>query len=222
VYVAGPANPGKLAVICVFDIFGFKPQTQQGADILAEELGAQVYMPDFFEGDEPWTLDKFPPTKPEDQQKFQEWFAGFANPANHVPRVIKVAETLKSEGVQFIVTYGFCWGGKVALSAATQPGGLIEAVSCIHPAMLSAADYENLNVPVGLFISNDEPTEEFEKIQSILAKKPFADKNSFKHFDSFHGFAAARANLDDADNKAKYESLYKKLLHFTKKASGQE
>ncbi|EKM48016.1 uncharacterized protein PHACADRAFT_109520, partial [Phanerochaete carnosa HHB-10118-sp] len=115
VYVAGPANPGKLAVICVFDIFGFKPQTQQGADILAEELGAQVYMPDFFEGDEPWTLDKFPPTKPEDQQKFQEWFAGFANPANHVPRVIKVAEALKSEGVQFIVTYGFCWGGKVAL-----------------------------------------------------------------------------------------------------------
>jgi len=47
VYVAGPEEPGKLVLVCVFDIFGFKPQTLQGADILAEELKAQVLMPDF-------------------------------------------------------------------------------------------------------------------------------------------------------------------------------
>lgn len=30
--------------------FGFYPQTQQGADIIAESLGARVYMPDVFFG----------------------------------------------------------------------------------------------------------------------------------------------------------------------------
>ena len=44
---------------------------------------------------------------------------------------------------------------------------------------------------------------QFEKIKDTLSKKPFADKNAFKHFDSFHGWAVARANLDDPDNKAK-------------------
>lgn len=73
----------------------------------------------------------------------------------------------------------------------------------------------------------------------ILSKKPFADKNDYVHFDSyvfllmdnclaptlmicscrFHGFAAARANLDDPDNKAKYEELYRTLIKFVKKVS---
>ncbi|KIP08540.1 hypothetical protein PHLGIDRAFT_69188 [Phlebiopsis gigantea 11061_1 CR5-6] len=172
VYVAGPEKPGKLALVCVFDIFGYKPQTQQGADILAENLNAQVLLPDFFEGDEPWPLEKFPPTTPEDQKKLQEWFGGFANPANHVPN------------------------------------------------MLSADDAAKLEIPFGCYISNDEPVDEFDKIKEILAKKPLADKNDFKHFDSFHGWAAARANLDDPDNKAKYEELYCDLINFTKKNSG--
>lgn len=112
----------------------FYPQTQQGADILAEQLSAQVVMPDFFEGDKPWPVDRFPPSTDEDKKKFQEWFGGFANPANHVPRVIQVGEALKSEGAEFVVVYGYCWGGKVAVTAASQPGNPFGAVSEIHPA----------------------------------------------------------------------------------------
>lgn len=88
----------------------FKPQTLQGADILAEELKAQVLMPDFFEGDEPWPLDRFPPSTDEDKKKFQEWFGGFASPANHIPKLIKVGEALKADGADFVVAYGYCWG----------------------------------------------------------------------------------------------------------------
>lgn len=33
----------------VFDIFGFWPQTIQGADIISSQLGVKVVMPDFFD-----------------------------------------------------------------------------------------------------------------------------------------------------------------------------
>lgn len=220
VYVTGPEKPGKLALVCVFDIFGFKPQTQQGADILADNLKAQVLMPDFFEGDEPWPLDRFPPKTDEDKKKLQEWFGGFANPANHVPKFIKVAQAVKDEGAEFVLGYGYCWGGKVCINAGNQPGTPFDAVSIVHPAMLAADDAAKLEIPLACYISNDEPVDEFDKIKEALAKKPLADKNDFKHFDSFHGWAAARANLDDADNKAKFEELYCDLIKFTQKASG--
>lgn len=112
----------------------YKPQTQQGADILAEQLKAQVLMPDFFEGDEPWPVDNFPPTTPEDQKKLGEWFGGFANPGNHVPKLNKVAQALKDEGADFVIGYGYCWGGKVVVNGGIQPGNPFSAVSEIHPA----------------------------------------------------------------------------------------
>ncbi|KAI0700444.1 hypothetical protein BC835DRAFT_1404870 [Cytidiella melzeri] len=219
VYVAGPKEPSKLALVCVFDIFGFKPQTLQGADILAEELKAQVLMPDFFEGDEPWSLENFPPKTDEDKQKLQDWFAGFANPANHVPKLAKVGKELKSEGVDFVLAYGYCWGGKVVMKSGSEADTPFSAISIVHPAMLSSDDAVELRVPLGLYPSNDEPKNEAEKIVDILSKKPFASKNDYVQFDSFHGFAAARANLDDPENKAKYEELYCTLIKFTKDVS---
>lgn len=87
-----------------------QPQTLQGADILAEELKAQVIMPDFFEGHEPWPLDKFPPKTEEDKQEFQKWFGSVADPARHIPRVIQIGETLKEDGAEFVLGYGYCWG----------------------------------------------------------------------------------------------------------------
>jgi hypothetical protein len=42
----------KKAILLVYDIFGFFPQTIQGADLLAEMGdGWQVFMPDFFEAE---------------------------------------------------------------------------------------------------------------------------------------------------------------------------
>ena len=58
-YVTGPSS-AKSAILVIYDIFGFFPQTLQGADILAhqdKERPYQVFMPDFFEGEPcniPW------------------------------------------------------------------------------------------------------------------------------------------------------------------------
>ncbi|KAI1797533.1 hypothetical protein LXA43DRAFT_980911 [Ganoderma leucocontextum] len=219
VYVAGPETPGKIAIICVYDIFGFKPQTQQGADILAEELKAQIIMPDFFEPGEPWSLDRFPP-QGEDKKKLQEFFGGLAKPADAVAKLINVARTLKSEGVEFVGAYGFCWGGKVTILAGSAESTPLDAVSVVHPAMLAHDDIQHLNIPLGLYPSNDEPTDEIKKMLEIISKKPISAKSDYKHYDSFHGFAAARANLDDPENKKQYEDLYSRLCEFLCKVSG--
>ena len=55
----------------------------------------------------------------------------FANPANHVPKLIKVGQQLKSEGAEFIVAYGYCWGGKVVASAGSQPDSPFSAVRIV-------------------------------------------------------------------------------------------
>jgi len=50
--VTGPANASK-AILYVYDIFGYYPQSLQGADILStsdKDHTYQVFMPDFFEG----------------------------------------------------------------------------------------------------------------------------------------------------------------------------
>lgn len=51
-YVTGPANASK-AIFYIMDIFGYFPQSLQGADILStsdEHNQYQVFMPDWFDG----------------------------------------------------------------------------------------------------------------------------------------------------------------------------
>lgn len=77
--MTGPANAEK-AILSVYDIFGFFPQTIQGADILAEsdvERKYQVYVPDFFEGN-PAKIEWYPPTDDEKKAKLGKWFEGSA------------------------------------------------------------------------------------------------------------------------------------------------
>lgn len=50
--MTGPSD-ASTAILVVFDIFGFFPQTVQGADILAtsdKHHKYQIFMPDFFDG----------------------------------------------------------------------------------------------------------------------------------------------------------------------------
>ncbi|KAI0651509.1 Alpha/Beta hydrolase protein [Trametes meyenii] len=222
VYVTGPESPGRVALVCVYDIFGFKPQTQQGADILADKLNAQVLMPDFFEPAGPWPVDQFPPKTDEEKAKLQAFFGGTAKPQDAVGKLINVGKALKSEGAGWVGTFGFCWGGKVTILSGSADSTPFDAVAAIHPAMLSHGDVTELKVPLGLYPSNDEPVDESKQILEIVSKKPFSDKSDYKLYDSFHGFAAARANLDDPENKKHYEDLYARLLTFFSKASGTQ
>ena len=50
--------------------------------------------------------------------------------------------------------------------------------------MLQASDADSLAVPLGLFISKDEPKDEYDKMVEKLKHKPFADKIMYKYYPS--------------------------------------
>jgi len=126
---------------------------------------------------------------------------------------------LKSEGVKKLGAHGYCWGGKVVTLAALKEGSPLDAISSVHPAMLSVQDAKALSIPLGLFASKDESREEFDKVVNVLSEKPFADKVDSKYYSNMHhGWAAARGDLLDPDNKREYEDLYSRAATFFKNA----
>lgn len=73
--VTGPKEATK-GIITIFDIFGFYPQTLQGADILATSDHSQqykVFIPDWFNG-EPAPLSWFPPDTEEKKKNLSAFF----------------------------------------------------------------------------------------------------------------------------------------------------
>ncbi|KAG9122574.1 hypothetical protein FRC07_000988 [Ceratobasidium sp. 392] len=214
-YVVGKQGTGK-AIIGIYDIFGYFPQTIQGADILAETLDAYVVYPDFFD-DKPWPNEAFPPRNEEEGKKLQEFFGTTANLKDCVEQMGKTADKLRSEGAKHVGTIGFCWGGKLSTVGATT--GKTDAAVAIHPAMLDVKDAENLKVPLAIFPSKDEPLDVYEKIIDTISTKPFASKNVYKVYpDMYHGWAAARADLDNSETKKAYEDVYGTSVTFFKNA----
>lgn len=88
----------------------FKPQTQQGADILANATNGRVLMPDFFEPNKAWDAHNFPPRTDKERRLLQEFFRGPAKPEDAVNALLRVGKALRSDGVKNVGTYGLCWG----------------------------------------------------------------------------------------------------------------
>ncbi|KAF5377179.1 hypothetical protein D9615_006337 [Tricholomella constricta] len=201
VYVTGPENSGT-KIVCVYDIFGFFPQTQQGADIIASALNATVYMPDFFEPDAAFPAERFPPTTAEDNAAIQAFFGGPASTPVTIQKLTSFGEALRASG------------GKVTIAAGGHSTPF-DSVAIIHPYLVSPPDAEKLTIPLGIYISKDEPVSEYNKILEIIGKKPFASKNDQKNYTNmFHGFAAARGDLDNAENQKEYADVYGRVINF--------
>ena len=112
----------------------FKPQTQLGADMLADALNARVVMPDFFEPSDAWDVSRHPPQTDEDKAAFQKFFAGPAKPADAVAKLERVVRALQEECAKKVGAYGLCWGGKVAVLAGAKKGTGLNAIGTAHPA----------------------------------------------------------------------------------------
>ncbi|KAI1340507.1 putative hydrolase [Xylariaceae sp. FL0016] len=211
-YVTGPIDASK-AILSVYDIFGFYPQTLQGADILAEsdaDRKYQVFMPDFFEGN-PAELEWYPPVTEEQKTKLGEWFPGAMWP-NHMPKVpglLKAAEkvntNIKSWGIM-----GYCWGGKMASLLGSHEPALFKAAVQTSPGMIDAADAAKVNIPSMMIASMDEAVAEVNKYNENLK----VTKHVEVFGDQIHGFMSARGDLSDARVKQEYERGYKLALGF--------
>jgi len=124
----GPKE-AKQGLLVIYDIFGFFPQTIQGADILAysdSEHPYQVFIPDFFEGN-PADISWYPPDNEEKGKKLGEFFKTAAAPPKTLPRVPKIVQELaETRGVEKWGVVGFCWGGKVSYPNTRLGHGIYE------------------------------------------------------------------------------------------------
>merc|ERR1712093_407871 len=185
-YVTGSSNASK-GLLYIYDIFGYFPQSIQGADILAtsdEDNQYQVFIPDWFEG-KPADISWYPPDNDEKGKALGNFFQTTGAPpatASKVPTIVealtKAYPSIKTWGV-----VGFCWGGKI--------------VSLIK-------------IPLCMLASNDELKEDVEKFEKNLK----GEKHVEIFGDQIHGWMAARADLEDERVKSEYERGYKTLLEF--------
>lgn len=211
-YVTGPANASH-AILLVYDIFGFYPQTLQGADILAHgdhTRPYRVFIPDFFEGS-PADLAWYPPDNDDKREKMGQFFKNVAAPPKNLPKLHDIMGVLKKDypTVTKWGGVGFCWGGKM-LSLSGGKDTPFNAIAECHPAMVDPEDGGKLTIPVLVLASKDE---------DATAIKSFQEKLTVKHHvetfgDQVHGWMTARGKLEDEKVKKEYERGYKTVLEF--------
>merc|ERR1712176_1628411 len=150
---------GPVSIIVAYDIFGFKenPRTREVCDEIASKVGSRVVMPDFFRGED--VLQKFgsfPP--PGGVPAVVEWFNSRA-PFDKVIEEIDsiVIPYLKEQGAcKAIGGVGFCWGGNVCIQGARKLKDL-KAIAALHSNIQTKEDVADLDVPIALFQSGDDP-----------------------------------------------------------------
>lgn len=118
--VAGSTS-SKSGIVVIYDVFGFYPQTLQGADLLAAQTGAVTFVPDVLENKyalKAW----FPPDNEEKRNALQTFLKGCAVPPLILPKVNAWLAEAKSKypSVEKWGILGLCWGGKASITVAVE------------------------------------------------------------------------------------------------------
>lgn len=91
----------------------------------------------------------------------------------------------------------------------------MDAAALVHPAQLSLSDFEKATIPVAFYPSGNEPQDEAAKVGEYIAQSKLTAKSDYKLFaDNHHGWAAARANLEDPKNLEAFKEVYARLSAF--------
>lgn len=219
-YITG-SKDAKRAVFFIYDIFGYFPQTIQGADILAEALDALVVMPDLFEG-EPCDYSIYPADNDEKKAKLQEFWKAKADFGKNQAAASQITRALKDEfkSVEKWAIIGLCWGGKMATLISGEDPSFIASVQ-IHPAALDATNALDLTTPHFCYASKDEPAEVVARFEENLKShsNPIVREGSIveTRADMFHGWMGARAKLEDETYRKGYQEGFEKVAAFLSK-----
>jgi len=215
-YVTGPDSASE-AILYIFDIFGYFPQTLQGADILATsdpERKYRVFIPDFFE-DNPGDISWIPANTDEKRKALAEFFktkADIPTVLAKVPGIVANAGKLAPDGSGFTkwAIIGCCWGAKVASLAAGQDNVVFKAAVQCHPALLDPNDAKQVTAPMAVLASKDEAVDAVKAYQENLKVPNYVETFSTQ----IHGWMAARSNLEDPEVRKEYERGYRTALDF--------
>ncbi|KAI1337193.1 hypothetical protein F5Y15DRAFT_391708 [Xylariaceae sp. FL0016] len=211
-YVTGPSDTTK-GIVTIFDIFGYYPQTLQGADILSTSNDHQkyrVFMPDWFKG-EPCPIEWFPPDNEEKQKNLGGFFQKNPPPgvAEKVPDYVKALQAKYPEIKEWAII-GLCWGGKVVSLVTSSPSNPFKAGVECHPAMVDPSEASKIKIPLMMLASKDEPAEDVKKFEAGLS----GPKHVEIFGDQIHGWMGARADLEQDRVQSEYKRGYETVLKF--------
>jgi len=210
-YVTGPTD-SPTAILFIHDIFGYYPQTVQGADILASSSPSSqhlVFVPDLF-GDAPADISWYPPDTPEKQEKLGAFFKGPAEPMKTAKKILEIAKSFKEQYPdKALGIIGFCWGAKIVSLTSGSPTPFVVAAKC-HPAMVDPADAPKISIPVILLASKDEDPEAVKAYEANLKGESYVETFG----DQIHGWMGGRSDLENPRVKEEYERGYKTVVEF--------
>jgi dienelactone hydrolase len=202
--VTGNHEAAKKGIIDVYDAFGNAPQTFQGADMLAEGLGAVVLVPDFFKGDA-LPGDIFPSDTGEKEQIVSKFLANQAAPPKNVEALLQTAAEAKKQwpSVKNWGAFGLCWGGKIVVLASAE-GTPFTVSGTAHPGGLDKEDALKLTIPHLILASPGEPADILNQYAEIFASGEKIGEVKTYH-NMFHGWMGARADLRNPEYAIGFE-----------------
>ena len=218
----GPSD-ATVAILSIHDIFGFFPQTIQGADLVSASLTNSptpkptvVVIPDFFSGN-PADVAWYPPDSPEKEAKLNAWFAT-ASPPDHLPKVpgLVTAAEKAYPGIKSWGVLGYCWGAKMgsllASNQAQSGGSTFRAVVQSSPALIDPSEAAKITIPMMMLASKDELEAEVTAYDKALTQSA---KHVETFADQFHGWMSARGDLTEGSKeRAEYERGYQLTCQF--------
>ncbi|KAL1851903.1 hypothetical protein Plec18167_007596 [Paecilomyces lecythidis] len=165
-YITG-SNPN-VAILVIHDLFGWTfPNIRILADHYAEEVGATVYVPDFFGG------EVVPADMLLDKSKFREFnLAAFVERNSKAIRGEEIFAFSKALRSQYNRTgaIGFCFGGWAVFRLGRKGNDLFDCISTAHPSLLERDEIENVGVPVQIMAPEIDPqfTEELKMFSNLV------------------------------------------------------
>jgi len=201
-----------VAILIVADIYGWTlNNTRLLADHFAKEVGATVFVPDFYDGEvvHPDTLHD-----PEKQKQFdmQAWI-GRQNRELRWPQVHAAAKALKDK-YKKTGAVGYCWGGWAVLQLSSDPS-LVDAVSTAHPALFNEEDINKVKTPVQLIAPENDFTFTPELKKYCQEQLPKNDVQwEYVYFAGYqHGFAS-RGDPSTEKGRAGLERAKRSVVNF--------
>ncbi|KAH8694211.1 putative hydrolase [Talaromyces proteolyticus] len=183
VYIAGD-NPD-VAILFVADLFGWTfPNVRLLADHFAREVGATVYVPDFFGGEilspELLAADKF------DQLDLPNFLSRNGREPRE-PEIFESARALRQQlGYKKVGAVGYCYGGWASFRLGAkehEAAPLVDCISIGHPSLLTKKDIDEIAVPAQILAPEIDPVynaelklHTFQTLQKVNV--PFA----YQHF----------------------------------------
>ncbi|KAJ2358303.1 hypothetical protein IWW50_001366 [Coemansia erecta] len=203
-YFSGTKS-SKRGILVNYDIFGFHANVIQLCDILAD-MGFYVVLPDLLHG-KPLTEADLG-----NSATFNNFCKNAGSWEANEGSYRAVLDHFKQNNVTSVGVIGFCWGGKMVVTALSKLEGL-SGGAIVHPALIEGDDMTKVNAPLMVLPSKDEP--DFTTEFNAMKDKPFFSQCFMERFDDmFHGFCGARGDWGNAEQAKRANDAIGLLVGF--------